>query len=154
MILNFFCILALIIHELGHGDKDNWESTFGFAWENNWHFATPPTVSRWNDVWEASAENSILMMHHYPDLGSASDWLKQISHTAQPIRGTTQKWLVTCHQYRISALVFQTSFRRETVGEIAKCWLFSWGTLHFWLKKLILFNVNLILTFSMYLQQM
>ena len=90
------------------------------------------------------------MMHHYPDLGSASDWLKQISHTAQPIRGTTQKWLVTCHQYRISALVFQTSFRRETVGEIAKCWLFSWGTLHFWLKKLILFIVNLILTFSMY----
>ena len=98
--------------------------------------------------------NSILMIHHYPDLGSASDWLKQISHTAQPIRGTTQKWLVTCHQYRISALVFQTSFRRETVGEIAKCWLFSRGTLYLWLKKLILFNVNLILTFSLYLQQM
>ena len=87
------------------------------------------------------------MMHHYPDLGSASDWLKQISHTAQPIRGTTKKWLVTCHQYRISALVFQTSFHRETVGEITKCWLFSRGTLHFWLKKLILFNVNLILIF-------
>ena len=29
LILNFFCILALIIHELGHGDKENWESTFG-----------------------------------------------------------------------------------------------------------------------------
>ena len=26
----------------------------------------------------------MLMMRHYPDLGSASDWLKQISHTAQP----------------------------------------------------------------------
>ena len=24
--------------------------------------------------------NSILMTYHYPDLGSASDWLKQISH--------------------------------------------------------------------------
>ena len=24
--------------------------------------------------------NSILMTHHYPDLGSASDWLNQISH--------------------------------------------------------------------------
>ena len=56
LILNFFCILALIIHELGHGDKENWGSTFGFAWENNRHFATPPTVSRRNDVWEASAE--------------------------------------------------------------------------------------------------
>ena len=130
LILNFFCILALIIHELGHGDKENWESTFGFAWENNQHFATPPTVSRRNDVWEASAETPY--------------WWCII----------TQKWLVTCHQYRISALVFQTSFRRETVGDIAKCWLFSRGTLYLWLKKLILFNVNLILTFSMYLQQM
>ena len=30
------------------------------------------------------------MMRHYPDLGSASDWLKQISHAARPIRTTTQ----------------------------------------------------------------
>ena len=37
--------------------------------------------------------NSILMMHHYPVLGSASDWLKQISHVTQPIRSTTQIWL-------------------------------------------------------------
>ena len=107
---------------------------------------------------EMMSEKRVRKLHtddaSYPDLGSASDWLKQISHTAQPIRGTTQKWLVTCHQYRISALVFQTSFRRETVGDIAKCWLFSRSTLYLWLKKLILFNVNLILTFSMYLQQM
>ena len=28
LILNFFCLLALIIHELGQGDKGNiWEST-------------------------------------------------------------------------------------------------------------------------------
>ena len=39
--------------------------------------------------------NSILMTSHYPDLGSASDWLKQISHTALPIRSTSQIWVVT-----------------------------------------------------------
>ena len=27
------------------------------------------------------------MTCHYPDLGKASDWLKQISHVARPIRG-------------------------------------------------------------------
>ena len=26
------------------------------AWENNWHFATPPLVSPRNDVWETNAE--------------------------------------------------------------------------------------------------
>ena len=50
------------------------------------------------------------MTRHYPDLGSASDWLKQISHAARPIRSITQIWVVTRHQYRISALASQTSF--------------------------------------------
>ena len=64
-------------------------------------------------------------MHHYPDLGSVCDWLKQISHVVQPIRSTTQIWVVTRHQYGLSALFPQTSFRRETSGGIVKCWLFS-----------------------------
>ena len=34
--------------------------------------------------------NSILMPSKYPELGSASDWLKQISHTVWPIRSITQ----------------------------------------------------------------
>ena len=46
--------------------------------------------------------NSILMTRHYQDLGSASDWLKKISFAAQPIRSTTQIWIVTHHQYGIS----------------------------------------------------
>ena len=46
----------------------------------------------------------------YPDLGSASDWLNQISHAARPIRSTTQIWVRTRHQYRISALDSQTRF--------------------------------------------
>ena len=69
--------------------------------------------------------NSILMTRHYPDLGSASDWLNQISYTARPIRSTTQIWVVTRHQYGISALVSHTSFGGETSGSIAKCRLFS-----------------------------
>ena len=65
------------------------------------------------------------MTRHYPDLGSASDWLNQISHAARPIRSTTQIWVVTRHQYGISVLVSQTSFRGETSGGVAKCRLFS-----------------------------
>ena len=65
------------------------------------------------------------MTRHHPDLGSASDWLNQISHAARPIRSTTQFWVVTRHQYGISALVSQTSFGGETSGSVVKCRLFS-----------------------------
>ena len=68
------------------------------------------------------------MMCHYPDLGSASDWLNQISHAARPIRSTTQIWVVTRHQYGISALISQTSFRGEISGGVAKCRLFPQAT--------------------------
>ena len=34
-------------------------------------------------------------------------------------------WVVTRHQYGISALVVQTSFYMETMGGVANCWLFS-----------------------------
>ena len=45
----------------------------------------------------------MLMKCHYTDLGTASDWLQQISHLKRPIRGTTQIWVITRHQYAISA---------------------------------------------------
>ena len=51
--------------------------------------------------------HSILMMHHYPDLGSTSDWLCHVGYLLQPINSTTQTWVVTCHQYGISALISQ-----------------------------------------------
>ena len=53
------------------------------------------------------------------------DWLNQISHAARSIRSTTQIWVVTRHQYGISALVSQTSSGGETSGSVAKCRLFS-----------------------------
>ena len=65
------------------------------------------------------------MMGHYPDLGSASIWLNQISHVARPIRSTTQIWVVMLHEHGISALVSQTSCSGKTSGSISKCRLFS-----------------------------
>ena len=56
-----------------------------------------------------------LWNEHYPDLVSAStDWLRQISLSAGPIRSTTQILVVTHHQYGFSVLISQTSFRKET----------------------------------------
>ena len=72
--------------------------------------------------------NSLLMGRHYPDLGSASDWSCRVGNLIQPIRGTTQIWVVTRHQYGISALVSQTSFGGETSGSVAKCRLFPQPT--------------------------
>ena len=69
------------------------------------------------------------MTRHYPNLGSASDWLNQISHAARPIRSTsTQIWVVTCHPYGISALASKTLFGGETSGGVAKCRLFYQAT--------------------------
>ena len=65
------------------------------------------------------------MTRHYPDLGSASDWLKQNFHPTRPIRTTTRIWVMLRHQYGISAVVVKTSFRGETSGCVVKCKLFS-----------------------------
>ena len=86
-----------------------------YAWENSRHSAIPPLVSARNDLWGTSVE-----IPYYPDLDSASDWWKQISHAPQPIRSTNQIWEAKRHQYGIFALVSQTptSFRRETSGGV------------------------------------
>ena len=64
--------------------------------------------------------NSILRTRYYPDLGRASDRLKQISNVARPITSTTaQIWVVTRHQYGISALVSQTSFPGDLKAVLA-----------------------------------
>ena len=68
--------------------------------------------------------NSILITRQYPELGSASDWQRRVGNLLQPIKSTTQIWVVTRHRYGIFALVSQTSFRGETSGGVAKCRLF------------------------------
>ena len=60
-------------------------------------------------------KNTILMTCHYLDLGSTSDWLKQISHMALPVRSTTQISVVERHQYWISGLITQISFAGKPV---------------------------------------
>ena len=47
------------------------------------------------------------MTYHRPDLGGASDWLKQVSLAPRPIRSTTQIWVESRHQYGIPALIRQ-----------------------------------------------
>ena len=80
-------------------------------------------------------------MRHYPYLGSASDWLKQISHATRPIRSTTQIWVVTHRQYGNFALVSHESSRGETSSGIAKCRLFFQA-------KLILLSLELVEKFE------
>ena len=65
------------------------------------------------------------MTRHYPDLGSASDWLKREGISFQPIRSTTWIWVVTRHQYGISALLLRRRFCEGASGDLAKRRLFS-----------------------------
>ena len=46
----------------------------------------------------------------------------------QPVRSTTQIWVVKRDQYGISVLISQASFGRETRGSVAKSRLFSQAT--------------------------
>ena len=80
--------------------------------------ATTSFPAKWSTKWRRRNEhrNSILMTCHYPDLGRAS-------LAVRPIRSTTRIWVVTRHQYGISASVRQ-SFCGEIFG-VAKWRLFS-----------------------------
>ena len=89
--------------------------------ENSQHFAISPLVS---PQYKYSNFYFILMMCHYLDLGSASDWSCNKGNLLQPIRSTSQIWEVTGHQYGISVLIPQTSLHCETSGDEAKCQLF------------------------------
>ena len=66
---------------------------------------------------------------HYPDLGGTS----VIGHVRKEIcpnqiRSTTQIWVVTRHEYGISALVSQMSFWGKASGGDTKCQLFAQAT--------------------------
>ena len=108
----------LLIHDLSHASLRK-QLTCGAAttgFPTKWHLRN-------------KRRNSILMTCHYLDLGSASDRSCRVGNLIQPIRSTTQIWVVTHHHYGISALVYQTSFGGEISGSIAKCLLFSQANL-------------------------
>ena len=86
------------------------------ARENSRYFATPWLVSPPNHIWGTNTRNSILMTCYYSDLGSASDWWFCEGNLLQPIKSTTQVWVMTRHQYGISAGVPRTLFRGDLVA--------------------------------------
>ena len=69
------------------------------AWVNRRHLETLPPVSRAKWRLRNERRNCILMTRHYRDLGRASDWFKQISRAARPVRNTTQILLTTAHRF-------------------------------------------------------
>ena len=77
-----------------------------------------PLVSPQNVV----CRNSILMTCHYPDLGSASGWLKQIFYTAWPIRSTTQIWVGHVISMEFLHFFLRQHFARKPVEML---WKFS-----------------------------
>ena len=80
-----------------------------------------------------STENSELMMHHYLDLDSASDWSCCMGNLRQLINQKHYTDLGSdSHQYGIFAL------GGETRGGHTKCWLFCQGaSLLYILKKML-----------------
>ena len=62
----------------------------------------------------------------YSDLGGASDWSGPESNLPQPIRSTTQIWVVTRAAWNFCARSPEV-ISRETGGCVGKCRLFSQG---------------------------
>ena len=85
-------------------------STQTFRKQTTFRDATNAFPAKWR--LRNERRNSILMTRY---LGSAFDWLRQISQAVLPIRSSTQILVVMRHQYGISSPVSQTSFREETV---------------------------------------
>ena len=53
---------------------------------------------------------------HYLDLGSASDWLKENSLAAQPIRSTTKVWVVHVISMEFLRSLLRRRFARAQVA--------------------------------------
>ena len=103
-----------VVSEQSKGAKQQ-GGTSNFSLRKQLHFATSALVFPGNDVLRMERRNPSLKAPHYPDLGSASDWLKQISRAARPIRSNNPDLVGT-----LSALASQTSFRAETSGGAPK----------------------------------
>ena len=69
---------------------------------------------------------SLVRSGYYAYYASDRSWRE--GNLLQPIKSTTQTWLVTRHQYGILVIVSQTSFRGGISRGVAKCRLFSQAT--------------------------
>ena len=87
-------------------------------------------------TFEQRLQNSIQMTRHYPHVGGAFDWLKQIFNQSDSLPRSGSR-----HQYGISAFVSQTPFCGENNCGVAKCRLVSAAALsvtlssqsHYWI---------------------
>ena len=93
-------------------------------WENSWHLTASSLVSPRDDFWRTTEKFT------YWWRVTTQIWVvfligrKKISLAIRPVGSNSQLWVVTRHQYGISALVPQTSFRWKTRGSFAKCQLY------------------------------
>ena len=75
---------------------------------------------QWKDF-QSIGDGGIIPVRIKEDNSSGNNYsVKQISLSAQPIKSTTQIWVVTRHQYGIFVLVSQTSFRDETSNGVER----------------------------------
>ena len=86
----------------------------GLVWENGRHFATH-LWSPCEMTSEAPAEKYHTDDVSLPTSGWFFDWSCREGNLLQPIRSTAQIWMVTRHQYGISALNPQTLFAGKPV---------------------------------------
>ena len=95
--------------------KGLWNASNSLSWEKQQTFRDPTTSfpAEWH--LRNKCRNSMLMTCHWPDMGRVSDWTCCAGNLLQPIRNTTQIWVVTRHQYGVSALVSKTSFTEKPV---------------------------------------
>jgi len=98
----------------------NWSLvTLKLTKQSTFRDATTGFPRKW--LLKNESRNSMLMMHHYLDLGSASDRSCHVGNLLQPMKSATSILVVTPHQYGNSAVVSQKSFPGETTSAIAKC---------------------------------
>ena len=119
----------------------HWAVTDSFVvkWENSQHFAKPPLVFPQIDDWGMSWE--ILYWWRFTNQIWAVLLIGQskISLGSQPFGSTTQIWVVTCRQDRISMLISHTSFTRKQ--EVA------WQNVGWFLRLTLLVTVAKWVTF-------
>ena len=97
--------------------KHKW-TTFSLRKQPTFGDATTCFPAKWR--LRNEHKNSVLMTRHSPDLGSAYDWLNQISHSARPIRSTTMQDLAypDLAEWRVISTEFLRSFlRRHLAGK-------------------------------------
>ena len=92
-----------------------------------WEFVVSPTNDVWETIagipyrWRVTTQIWVVLLIGWNKFPTRRD--------QSELRSTTQIWVVTRHQYGISALVSQMSFVGQTSGSVAKCRLFSQATI-------------------------